>query len=120
MKNMPNFDEKELDRTKAIVQSMTPAERSDPEMVDPSRRRRIAAGSGTEPADVSELIKTFGRMRQMVKGFSSQGLLGGKGMFGKMKMAKQLGSMDLFSAKGQFKHKQRSKRKRPPRKRRRR
>ncbi len=120
MQNMPALDERELDRTQAIVQSMTKAERDHPEMVDPSRRRRIAGGSGTEPADVSELIKTFGRMRHMVKAFSSQGLLGGKGMFGKMKMAKQLSSMDLFSGQAQFKRKQRSKKKRPTRKRHRR
>ena len=120
MKNMPALDERELDRTQAIVQSMTKDERDDPEMVDPSRRRRIARGSGTEPSDVSELIKTFGRMRHMVKSFSSQGLLGGKGMFGKMKMAKQLSSMDMFSGQAQFKRKQRSKRKKTTRKRHRR
>ena len=120
MKNMPALDERELDRTQAIVQSMTKDERDDPETVDASRRRRIAGGSGTEPADVAELVKTFGRMRHMVKAFSNQGLLGGKGMFGKMKMAKQLSSMDLFSGQAQFKRKQRSKKKRPTRKRHRR
>ena len=120
MKNMPAVDERELDRTQAIVQSMTRQERDDPEIVDPSRRRRIAKGCGAEPSDVSELIKTFGRMRHMVKAMSSQGLMGGKGMFGKMKMAKQLGSMDMFSGKTQFKQKQRSKRKKPDRKRHRR
>jgi signal recognition particle subunit SRP54 len=120
MKDMPAPDERELDRTQAIVQSMTKAERDGPEMIDASRRRRIAGGSGTEPADVAELVKTFGRMRHMVKAFSSQGLLGGKGMFGKMKMAKQLSSMDLFSGQAQFKRKQRSKRKKPTRKRHRR
>ncbi len=120
MKNMPALDERELDRTQAIVQSMTKAERDDPEMVDASRRRRIAGGSGSEPSDVAELIKTFGRMRHMVKSFSGQGLFGGKGMFGKMKMAKQLSSMDLFSGQAQFKRKQRSKRKKSSRKRHRR
>ena len=115
MKNMPNFDERELSRTQAIVQSMTSDERSTPELIDASRRRRIARGSGSEPADVAELVKTFGRMRQMVKSFSGQGLLGGKGTLGKMKMAKQLGGMDLFSGQTQFKQKQRSKRKRSPR-----
>ena len=116
MGNMPNFDERELSRTQAIVQSMTTEERNTPETIDASRRRRIARGSGSEPADVAELIKTFGRMRQMIKSFSGQGLLGGKGMFGKAKMAKQLGSMDMFSGRTQFKQKQRSKRKRSPRK----
>ncbi len=120
MKNMPSPDEGELKRTQAIVQSMTRAERDDPEIVDPSRRRRIAGGSGTDPSDVSGLIKTFGQMRHMVKSFASQGMMGGKGMSGKMKMAKQLGSMDMFSSQGQFKRKQRSKRKKPARKRHRR
>lgn len=120
MKNMPSPDEGELNRTQAIVQSMTKAEKEDPDMVDPSRRRRIASGSGTQPSDVSTLIKTFGQMRHMVKAFTGQGLRGGKGMFGKMKMAKQLGSMDMFSGQGQFKTKQRSKRKQPSRKRHRR
>ena len=120
LKNMPNFDERELARTQAIIQSMTPEERSEPESVDASHRRRIARGSGTEPADVAELVKTFGRMRHMVKAFSGQGMFGGKGMSGKMNMAKQLSSMDLFSGQTQFKRKQRSKKKKPARKRHRR
>ena len=111
LKNMPNFDERELDCTKAIIQSMTPAERAEPNIIDASHRRRIAKGSGTETADVAELVKTFGRMGHMVKAFAGQGVLGGKGMFGKIKMAKQLSSMDMFSGHTQFKKKQRSKRK---------
>jgi len=122
LKDMPNFDERELSRTQAIIQSMTREERADPDTIDASHRRRIARGSGTEPTDVAELVKTFGRMGHMVKAFSSQGLLGGggKGIFGKMKMAKQLSTMDLFSGHTQFKRKQRSKRKKPARKRHRR
>jgi len=120
LKDLPSFDERQLARTQAVIQSMTTQERTDPQIIDASHRRRIARGSGTEPADVAELVKTFGRMRHMVKAFSSQGMLGGKGMFGKMKMAKQLSSMDLFSGQTQFKRKQRSKRKKPARKRHRR
>jgi signal recognition particle subunit SRP54 len=120
MKNMPNFDERELSRTQAIIQSMTPEERADPDNIGASHRRRIARGSGTEAADVAELVKTFGKMGHMVKAFAGQGMLGGKGMFGKMKMAKQLGGMDLFSGQTQFKRKQRSKRKKTARKRHRR
>ena len=122
MKDMPNFDERELSRTQAIIQSMTAEERADPDTIAASHRRRIARGSGTETADVAELVKTFGKMGHMVKAFAGQGMLGGggKGMFGKMKMAKQLSTMDLFSGQTQFKRKQRSKRKKTDRKRHRR
>ena len=120
LKDMPNFDERELSQTQAIIQSMTAEERTDPDTISASHRRRIAAGSGTQPADVAELVKTFGRMGHMVKAFAGQGMLGGKGMSGKMNMAKQLGSMDLFSGQTQFKRKQRSKRKKTARKRHRR
>ena len=120
LKNMPDFDERELFRTQAIIQSMTPEERAEPDNISASHRRRIAKGSGTQPADVAELVKTFGRMGHMVKAFAGSGMLGGKGPFGKMKMANQLGGMDLFSGQTQFKHKQRSKRKKTARKRHRR
>ncbi len=65
--------EGELRRLEAIVLSMTPEERRKPEMVDSSRRRRIARGSGTTPAEVSRLIKGFEQMRSMMKGLSGAG-----------------------------------------------
>ncbi len=65
--------EAELRRLEAIVLSMTPEERRKPEMVDSSRRRRIARGSGTTPAEVSRLIKGFEQMRSMMKGLSGAG-----------------------------------------------
>ena len=112
MKHM-QLDDREIDQTRAIIQSMTKSERSDPDIIDGSRRRRIAASSGTAPPDVSGLIKSFGQVRHMMK--QMQGL----GPLGRMKMAKQMGSMDLFSKGGpKFKTRQRSKRKRSPRKRR--
>jgi signal recognition particle subunit SRP54 len=61
-----NMDERELDRLEAIILSMTPAERADPTMIDGSRRKRIAAGSGTTVQAVNQLVKQFGQMRKMM------------------------------------------------------
>lgn len=66
-------DEAQLRRLEAIVLSMTPEERRRPEMVDASRRRRIATGSGTSPAEVSRLIKGFEQMRSLMKGLTGTG-----------------------------------------------
>jgi signal recognition particle subunit SRP54 len=60
-----NMDESELDRIEAIILSMTPAERANPSLIDGSRRRRIAHGSGTTVTAVNQLIKQFGQMRKM-------------------------------------------------------
>ena len=72
MKNA-EIDEREIDRVEAIVLSMTPGERLDPDLVDGSRRARIAKGSGTSPAQVSNLLKQFKEMRKMMKGMSGLG-----------------------------------------------
>jgi signal recognition particle subunit SRP54 len=64
------FDQKELLHVKAIVQSMTPKERRHPEIINESRRRRIARGSGMKPADVSRLLKQFWQMKDMMKQMS--------------------------------------------------
>lgn len=58
---------RELDRTKAIILSMTPNERADPSIINGSRRRRIAAGSGTSPRDVNQLLNQFSTMRKMMR-----------------------------------------------------
>ncbi len=77
-------EEKKMTRTQAIIQSMTKQERAKPEILNGSRRARIAAGSGTKVADVNALIKQFTQMRQMMK------MLKG----GKMKnMMRSLGAM---------------------------
>jgi len=62
-----NVDEKELDRLEAIIRSMTPAERANPTLIDGSRRRRIARGSGTSVQAVSQLVKQFAQMKKMMK-----------------------------------------------------
>jgi signal recognition particle subunit SRP54 len=61
-----NMDERELDRLEAIILSMTPAERADPTVIDGSRRKRIARGSGTTVQAVNQLVKQFAQMRKMM------------------------------------------------------
>ena len=65
-----NVDDKELDRLEAIITSMTPAERADPKIINGSRRKRIAEGSGTNVQAVSHLIKQFGQMQKMMRQLS--------------------------------------------------
>ena len=61
-----DMDERELDRLEAIILSMTPAERANPSMIDGSRRKRIAQGSGTTIQAVNQLVKQFGQMKKMM------------------------------------------------------
>jgi signal recognition particle subunit SRP54 len=63
-------------KIEAIIHSMTLEERKNPDIINPSRRRRIAAGSGRDQHDVSGLIKTFERSRDMLKALSG-GAMGG-------------------------------------------
>ena len=67
-----DIDEKQIDRMKAIIRSMTPKERQRPEILNASRRRRIAAGSGTRIQDVNQLIKQFEQTTQMMKQFKNK------------------------------------------------
>jgi signal recognition particle subunit SRP54 len=69
MKQLKNadIDERELDRTEAIILSMTPAERRNPAMINGSRRKRIANGSGTRVQHVNQLVKQFDQMRVLMK-----------------------------------------------------
>ena len=61
------IDERELDRIEAIVTSMTKAERRNPKIIDGSRRKRIAVGSGTSVQAVNQLVKQFGQMQKMMR-----------------------------------------------------
>ncbi|MEK0316068.1 signal recognition particle protein [Cohnella sp. 56] len=90
LKANPNFkiDEKQISRTEAIAKSMTKAEKQKPDMINYSRRKRIAAGSGTTVADVNRLLKQFEDMKKMMKQFS--GMMGPKGPKGGMKGLKNL------------------------------
>ncbi|MBE6998506.1 MAG: signal recognition particle protein [Ruminococcaceae bacterium] len=62
-----NIDEKAMARTEAIIQSMTPYERENPGVIGSSRRKRIAAGSGTTVIDVNKLLRQFDAMQKMMK-----------------------------------------------------
>lgn len=77
---------KEINRTKAIIQSMTLEERRNPQILNASRKKRIARGSGTSVQDVNRLIKQFNEMKKMMKMFQSSGMMGKmkKGGFPKM------------------------------------
>jgi signal recognition particle subunit SRP54 len=66
-KQIENFDESEITRTKAIVQSMTPQERVEPKILNGSRRARIAAGSGRKVQEVNALIDKFSAAQKMMK-----------------------------------------------------
>ena len=62
-----SLDEKALPRIEAIIYSMTPAERAKPDIINPKRKRRIAAGSGTTVEDVNKLLRQFEMMQKMMK-----------------------------------------------------
>ena len=66
-----NIDERQLDRTEAIILSMTPAERADPHLIKGSRRKRIADGSGTRVQEVRALVKQFDQMRVMMRSMAN-------------------------------------------------
>ena len=84
-----SIDEKAIGRTEAIIQSMTPGERDNPSLLNSSRKKRIAAGSGTQVVDVNRLLKQYEQMQAMVKQMSGKNmkkLMNGKvrrkGLFG--------------------------------------
>jgi signal recognition particle subunit SRP54 len=111
LKDLP-VDEHELDQTEAIIYSMTPAERSDPDIIDASRRRRIARGSGMDPQDVAGLVKSFGQVKDLVRQMKGAGLFGG----GRAAAAQQMAQINLFGP--QRRKRLRSTRKKKDRKRR--
>jgi len=96
------MDGDELAGMEAIIHSMTPAEREDPSIIEASRRRRIARGSGAEPQDVSGMVKSF----TMVSGMMKQ--MAGMGVRDRAAFAKQMGQMGMSGAMPRFKVKQRS------------
>ena len=73
MGNAQNVAEKQFRQMEAIINSMTPAERRDPEMISGSRKRRIALGSGTQVQDVGRLIKQHKQMQKMMKKVTAKG-----------------------------------------------
>lgn len=81
---MPEIDEKQINRVEAIILSMTKEERANPGLLNPSRKNRIAKGAGVDIADVNKLIKGFEQSRKMMK--QLPGMMGGMGKRGKMKL----------------------------------
>ena len=77
------IDEKAMDRTEAIILSMTPAERANPSILNPSRKKRIANGAGVNISEVNQLCKKFESSKKMMKQMS--GMMGGKGKKGRFK-----------------------------------
>lgn len=84
-------NEKAMDRVEAIILSMTDEERRNPDLMNPSRKKRIAAGAGVEIAEVNRIVKQFGEMKKMMK--QLPGMMGGGkhrgglgGMMGKFKL----------------------------------
>ncbi|MBL7185141.1 MAG: signal recognition particle protein [Phycisphaerae bacterium] len=108
-----DLDGAEIGQMEAIVHSMTLQERRDPDLIDLSRRRRIAAGAGVQVHDVSSLVKTFKRSRDMLKKLSG-GALGGLGNL--LKGGLNMGALSQMMSSGR-KIKQRSKRKKVMRRR---
>ena len=78
-------DENALARTEAIIVSMTPEERENPSILNNSRKKRIAAGSGTQVVDINRLLKQFEMMQQMSRQFAGGNLKRKAGLFGKLK-----------------------------------
>ncbi|MBR1814160.1 MAG: signal recognition particle protein [Lachnospiraceae bacterium] len=88
MKNVSIDEEaadKNMKQTKAIIQSMTAKERENPDLINPARKRRIAAGAGVDVADVNRLMKQFEQSRKMMKQMSSM-MSGKKSRFGGLKL----------------------------------
>lgn len=92
-----DIDESGLVRIEAIITSMTKAEREKPSIINPSRKRRIAAGSGTKVEEINRLLKQFDQMQKMMKKFTGKG-----GKMNLRKARKQIAGMnfDKMTGKG--------------------
>ena len=87
-----SVDEGALARTEAIILSMTPAERENPALLNNSRKKRVAAGSGTQVVDVNRLLKQFDVMQQMTRQMTG----------GRMKKMSKMGRIGGLGKKGGF------------------
>ena len=79
------IDEKALAHQEAIIHAMTPQERAKPELINASRKKRVAAGSGTSVEEVNKLLKQFDSIQKMMKQFAG-GKMPGMGRRGKFKL----------------------------------
>ena len=96
------IDEKQMARTKAIIQSMTPKERENPQILNASRKKRIAAGCGQQVQDVNRLLKSFEMLQQLTKAMGKGKLRGMPGMGGMPNMG-NMGKMHGFGRKKRLK-----------------
>jgi signal recognition particle subunit SRP54 len=78
-KQLENFDESELVRTRAIIESMTPQERNNPKVLNGSRRSRIARGSGRAISEINSLVERFSQAQKMMKQMRNGGMPAGMG-----------------------------------------
>jgi signal recognition particle subunit SRP54 len=85
-----------MSRIEGIINSMTPDERTNPDLIDRSRRTRIAKGSGVDPAEVNKLLKDFTGMAGMMKEMA------GMGLRGRMKAMQQMASGGMFAEGAQM------------------
>ena len=88
-----DVDERQFDRIKAIIYSMTPAERANPDIINPSRKRRIAAGCGKDVEDVNRLLAQYRQMRKMFKQMNGKT---SKKQMRRMNMMQNLQNMNGF------------------------
>ena len=91
-----DIDDRQLDRTMAMIKSMTPKERAKPDLLNASRKRRIAAGSGVEVSELNKLIKQLEMMQKMFKQVGG----GKKGMKNLSRMMRQMGINDPSMLEG--------------------
>src|SRR6185369_6999172 len=87
---LPEGADKQMDRTEAIIKSMTPQERRKPDILNGSRRQRIANGAGVKIIEVNQLLKQFQQMQKMMKMFKGGGA---KKMMRQMEMMKGKGGL---------------------------
>lgn len=97
---LENFDEREVDRTEAIIRSMTPGERQNPKILNGSRRMRIARGSGMTVTDVNQLMKRFDQTAKMMRTMARGGTPNIPGMGTMPGMVKPGGSTKRSGKKG--------------------
>lgn len=90
-----NLDPKQFAHIRAIVLSMTPEERENPDLMNPSRRRRLAAGAGRPIVEVNRMIKQFNQMRKMMKQVTNGNFNGMQNMFGGQMPGGKMGQMAM-------------------------
>jgi signal recognition particle subunit SRP54 len=94
------IDDRELLQMQGVIHSMTTKERANPNLIDASRRRRIARGAGCEPQDVSGLVKSFGQMRDAMRAMAGMGMMERMKYGSKLSQAAMSGGLPSTKVKG--------------------